>query len=455
MNEEDTIAAVASPPGGALRAIVRISGPGVAGCLQACLRTDADRSAGWTLAGPPRVIPGQLRLGLPLGDVPCDVYYWPGPRSFTRQAVAEIHMLGSPPLVDAALRTVCAAGARLAQPGEFTLRAFLAGRIDLTQAEAVLGIIDARDRVQLDSALQQLAGGLARPLDRLRESLLDLLADLEAGLDFVDEDIQFLDEAELQTRLADAAQQIQALETQVVGRSERGEVFRIALVGWPNVGKSSLWNALVGEPAAIVADAAGTTRDYLTRRVTIGGLDCLLIDTAGIAPHSLDGIQAQAQKLGARQAARADLQVWCIDGTRPLNTRERADMTAARDSRVLCVLTKTDQPTVTDGYQEAIRTSSRTGAGLDELKEAMAASLLADSDAESSLVIGTLLRCRESLRTAAVSLQQACELAGAGLGDEIVAAEIRRALDQLGQVVGAVYTDDILDRVFSRFCLGK
>jgi tRNA modification GTPase len=455
VNEEDTIAAVASPPGGALRSIVRISGPGVAGCLRACLRPDAHRWAQWTLAGPPRVIPSRLRLGLPLGDVPCDVYYWPGPRSFTRQAVAEIHLLGSPPLVDAAMRAVCAAGARLAQPGEFTLRAFLAGRIDLTQAEAVLGIIDARDRSQLDSALQQLAGGLARPLDRLRESLLDLLADLEAGLDFVDEDIQFLDAAELQTRLADAAQQIQALETQVVGRSERDEEFRIALVGWPNVGKSSLWNALVGEPAAIVADSAGTTRDYLTRRVAIGGLDCLLIDTAGIAAHGADGIEAQAQRLGAQQAAQADLQVWCIDGTRPLNSQEQAAMTAAGGSRVLCVLTKTDQPTVIDGHQEAIRTSSRTGAGLEELKEAMAASLLADSDTESRVVIGTLLRCRESLRTAAASLQQACQLAVAGTGEEIVAAEIRRALDQLGQVVGAVYTDDILDRVFSRFCLGK
>ncbi len=455
MNEEDTIAAIASPPGGAMRAVVRISGPGVVGVLRTCVRTGADRSVDWTPGGLPRVIPAHLRLGQALGDVPCDVHFWPGPRSFTRQAVAEIHVLGSPPLVDAVLRAVCAAGARLAQPGEFTLRAFLAGRIDLPQAEAVLGIIDARDRMQLDSALQQLAGGLARPLDRLRESLLDLLADLEAGLDFVDEDIDFLEASELQTRLEDAVQQIRALEAQVVGRSERGEVFRIALVGWPNVGKSSLWNALVGEPAAIVADAAGTTRDYLTHRLTIGGLECLLIDTAGIAPHESDSIEAQAQALAARQAARADLQIWCIDGTRKLHARERAAMTATRTSRVLYVVTKCDQVVLCDWDRDAIRTSSRTGAGLAELKEAMAAQVLTDSNAESGVVTATLLRCRESLRTAAASLSQAFELAAAGTGEEIVAAEIRTALDQLGQVVGAVYTDDILDRVFSRFCLGK
>jgi tRNA modification GTPase len=455
VNEEDTIAAVASPPGGGLRGIVRISGPEVVRCLQGCFECDAEGTHAWETVRQAHVFTGHVRLEPPLGDLPCEVYYWPGPRSFTRQTVAEIHTLGSPPLLDAVLRAVCAAGARLARPGEFTLRAFLAGRIDLTQAEAILGVIDARDRRQLDSALRQLAGSLVRPLDQLRESLLDLLADLEAGLDFAGEDIDFITDAELETRLATATQQIRTLESQMASRTDTGEVFRVALTGWPNVGKSSLWNALVGEPAAIVADAAGTTRDYLTRRVAIGGLDCLLIDTAGIVPEMSRGIQAMAQQLGTEQTRQADLQLWCIDATRPLNQWEQAALPSASSHRQLLVLTKTDQQPVTGLPTDAVSTSSRTGAGLDQLRRRIVHSLLAQTDSESGVVTGTALRCRESLRRASDSLDQAREQLALGAGDEIVALEIRLALDELGQIVGAVYTEDVLDRVFSRFCLGK
>jgi tRNA modification GTPase len=455
VNEEDTIAAVASPPGGAFRGIVRISGPGTVSCLRTCFQGPRSESPAWDTIRQARVFPGCLKVGPPIGDLPCDLYFWPGPRSFTRQTVAEIHTIGSPPLLEAVLRAVCAAGARLARPGEFTLRAFLAGRIDLTQAEAVLGVIDARDRHQLDSALQQLAGGLARPLGQLRNQLLDLLADLEAGLDFVGEDIRFITDVELEERLAESVGQLRALEGQMAGRAETGQVFRIALAGWPNVGKSSLWNALVGQAAAIVADSAGTTRDYLTRRVTIGGLNCLLIDTAGIDPDSPDGVSAAAQQLGTEQTRQADLQLWCIDATRPLNDWERANLPSANSSRQLRVLTKIDQESATVRPADAIPTSSQTGAGLDRLKEAIFEALSAQSDGESSVVACTAMRCRESLRRAADSLQQAREQLAHAAGEEVVAAEIRIALDELGQVVGTVYTEDILDRVFSRFCLGK
>ncbi|MCL4202248.1 MAG: tRNA modification GTPase [Pirellulaceae bacterium] len=455
MNEEDTIAAVASPPGGAFRGIVRISGPGTMACLRTCFQVPGGESCDWDAIRQAHVVPGAMKLGPPLGDLPCDVYFWPGPRSFTRQTVAEIHTIGSPPLLEAVLRTVCAAGARLARPGEFTLRAFLAGRIDLTQAEAVLGVIDARDRHQLDSALQQLAGGLARPLAQLRDQLLDLLADLEAGLDFVGEDIRFITDEELEERLAESVGHLRALEGQMTRRAETGEVFRIALAGWPNVGKSSLWNALVGQPAAIVSDSAGTTRDYLTRRVTIGGLNCLLIDTAGIDPAAPDDISATAQQLGTEQTRQADLRLWCIDATRPLNDWERANLPPANSPRHLRVLTKIDQGTAAALPDDAIPTSSRTGAGLDRLREAIFEALWGQSDSESSVVTCTALRCRDSLRRAADSLQHAREQLALAAGEEIVAAEIRTALDELGQVVGAVYTEDLLDRVFSRFCLGK
>ncbi len=455
MNVDDTIAAIASPPGGALRGIVRLSGPEVVACLQRCFQCDELNGKAWDSMRAASVLAGRLTLPPPIGDLPCDVYFWPGPRSFTRQTVAEIHTIGSPPLLEAALGVICVAGARLARPGEFTMRAFLAGRIDLTQAEAVLGVIDARNRRQLDSALQQLAGGLARPLHNLRDHLLDLLADVEAGLDFVEDDIRFVSDEELDARLKAAGEQLEHLNRQMSCRTESSEVFRVALVGCPNVGKSSLLNALLDDTAAVVSDMAGTTRDYLTRRVSFGGLDCLLIDTAGVEPEGAGEIAAAAQALGIEQARGAHLQLWCLDATRHLNAWERAALAQPSPGQRLLVLTKTDQAISTDLHAEAVRTSSRTGAGLDQLRQAIFDCLAEPIDSEAGVVAITAARCRESLRLVANSLRQARHHIACDAGEEIVAAEIRIALDELAQVVGAVYTEDILDRIFSRFCIGK
>jgi tRNA modification GTPase len=191
----DTIAAIASAPGGAARGIVRLSGPGVLDCLKRSFVIADEQCSSLEAILAAHAVRGTLRL--PTTRLPCELYYWPGARSYTREPLAELHTLGSPPLLASALAALCQAGARLAQPGEFTLRAFLAGRLDLTQAEAVLGVIDARGRTQLDAALAQLAGGLSAPLGRLRERLIDLLAHLEAGLDFVEEKIEFISSAEL------------------------------------------------------------------------------------------------------------------------------------------------------------------------------------------------------------------------------------------------------------------
>lgn len=470
MNTQDTIAAIASPPGGALRGIVRLSGPGVVACLEGCFypdpqyddAADADSSTAQSLglrlrpaaSAAAMLIEGQLAIS-PNIRLPCQLYFWPGPRSFTRQSVAELHTLGSPPLLDAALRTLCQAGARLAEPGEFTLRAFLAGRIDLTQAEAVLGVIDARSQRQLDSALRQLAGGLAQPLQNLRSRLMDLLADLEAGLDFVDEDLEFVSNAELVARLAEAAEQLAELDARMIHRDQAPELFRVVLSGWPNTGKSSLLNALVGESAAIVSDSAGTTRDYVIRRVAIGGLDCLLIDTAGVDPAAPEGIAAAAQSLTGQQAAQAHLQLWCIDASRHLNAWERMALEQPASTDRVLVLTKVDQPVCTDLHVPAVATSSRWARGLDELRRVIAQRLAEQSGDESSVVAGTAIRCRESLRRAAEAVGQASRLAAAGTGEEIIAAELRLALDELAQIVGAAYTEDLLDRIFTRFCIGK
>ena len=271
-------------------------------------------------------MPGALQLPPPLGSLECDVYVWPGVRSYTRQPSAEIHMLGSPPLLDAALGLLCRGGARLAEPGEFTLRAFLAGRLDLTQAEAVLGVIDARNERELDVALAQMAGGLAAPLQALRESLLDLLSQLEAALDFADEDLEFIPRVAVQRRLAEAAEQVQQLRDQLQGRSTANEVPRVVLLGWPNVGKSSLFNALAGNAAAIVSPAPGTTRDYLTRNIRSEGCEIVLVDTAGYqtADAARAEVEAAAQRMMEQQAKQADLILLCLDSTRPPNSWEES-----------------------------------------------------------------------------------------------------------------------------------
>lgn len=443
---DDTIVAIASPPAGAARGIVRLSGPHVAAVVARCFQTDVGEWAARRVAS---VIPGTIQL--PEGrTLPSQLYYWPTARSYTRQPAAELHTLGSPPLLSAIVAALCQAGARPAGPGEFTLRAFFAGRIDLTQAEAVLGVIDARGDDDLHAALEQLAGGLAHPLRSLRESLLELLAHLEAGLDFVEEDIEFVTRRQLISQLDRAAAQLDRTTAQLATRDSADALPRVALVGWPNVGKSSLFNALAGE-AALVSDVPGTTRDYLRAAIKLpGGARCELVDTAGREPDSTDAIDQQAQQLAIRQAGQGDVTLLCLDASRRLNAWEVAQLLTT-DTKQIVVWTKCDaaQPPASPA---GLATSAATGAGLDELRRQLARTCSQLEPSASSL---TAARSADSIRLAAEAIDRARSVAASGLGDELVAAELRLALSELGKVIGAVYTDDILDRIFSRFCIGK
>jgi len=453
LRTHDTIVAVASAPGGALRGIVRVSGPS---CLQNAKQWfQPQDGADITATGYPQTVSGTATINDRGDALPGELYVWPTDRSYTRQPTVEFHTLGSPPLLELLVQTICRRGARPAEPGEFTLRAFLAGRIDLTQAEAVLGVIDAGSQTELDVALRQLAGGLAGPLSRIRDQLLDALAHLEAGLDFVEEDIEFISRETLRRQLLESHQQVAELAGRMSARSATAAEYRVVLCGRPNAGKSSLLNALARSHRAIVSEVAGTTRDYVTAAIFCGGLPCLFIDTAGMGEgeSSETEIHAAAQSTARQQWRDAHLQLLCLDSSRDLDAWEQAELEQYEDRR-LVVLTKCDLSRSNPSIN-ALATSSRTGRGLPELERAIAERLASLAGSSGDVVAGTAARCRDSLDRALASLDAALEAVDAGVGEEFVAADLRLALDELGRVAGAVYTDDILDRIFSRFCIGK
>ena len=468
-NTDDTICALASAPGGGtIKAAVGIASRLFEASDQAALAELRHAMA--------RSVRASIRVNGALRPLPCDVMVWPTTRSYTREPVVELHTVGSPPLLEAIVAAVCKAGARLAEPGEFTLRAFLAGRLDLTQAEAVLGVIDAHGSGDLDTALVQLAGGLARPLDRLRDELLQLLAELEAGLDFVDEDIEFISPAAMQRRLELAVQLLNEVARQMDSRHVARETMQIALVGLPNVGKSSLFNALVERfgceygphqiqnAPALVSPRRGTTRDYLTATVSLNGIECKLVDTAGIDESPASAIDLNAQSLTSERCKRAAICAVCVEALSAPDVRQLFELKSGfgANSCDVLVLTKADATPLFALPAEALNgtpvvlTSSRSGQGLEELCAAFGRLLLNDQSAHCGGVLAsTADRCRESVRLAETSLSRAAELVRMGGGNELVAVELRAALEEIGRVVGAVYTNDLLDRIFGTFCIGK
>ncbi|MFL5327732.1 MAG: tRNA modification GTPase [Gemmataceae bacterium] len=431
---DDTIVAVSSAAGPAGRAIVRLSGPRSSAIAFTIFRgdVDVDRRA---------IYAGHVHLSDIVSPVPAELYLFPAPHSVTSQSVAEFHLIASPPLVERLLADLLHAGARVAGPGEFSLRAFLAGKLDLPRAEAVLGVIEAADRNELKQSLRQLAGGVSQPLAGLREDLLNLLADLEAGLDFADEDINFVERPDLLHRLANGLAQVSLVQKQVQDRGISGRPFRIVLAGAANAGKSKLFNALSGSDA-LVSPVPGTTRDYLVARLNLGGKNIELIDTAGLRSTS-DALEARAQQLGRAEVADADLILMCVE---PGGQEVQLPSTCADAIRIA---TKCDLSPVAPG---ALATSSVTGQGLANLRKMLGEKAAAFA---GHGLAPSLSRCRHHVDACIANLRAAHQ--GVLFNDpaEIVALELRSALEHLGAMTGAVYTDDLLDRIFTRFCIGK
>jgi tRNA modification GTPase len=320
------------------------------------------------------------------------------------------------------------------------MRAFLASKLDLTRAEAVLAVIEAGSRDELRQALAQLAGGITRPLQELRSDLLDLLADLEAGLDFAEEDITFVRQEEMLRRITKALALVTHVRQQLDRRSVGERPFRAVLAGPPNAGKSSLFN----KSAALVSPAPGTTRDYLLQRLELDGVAVEVVDTAGWQEAS-GMIEGQAQGLAAEQVERADLILFCAEAAGSVHAAPAAF--AGRD--VVHVATKCD---LASAPADHLATSATTGLGIDGLR-----GMLRQRAQQRSrpALAPSLARCRGHVGHCLEHLRRAHSLVLEEEMPELVALELRGALDQLGEMAGAVYTDDLLDRIFSRFCIGK
>jgi tRNA modification GTPase len=437
----DTIVALATPPGTAALAVIRLSGPR-AHAIAAAL-------AGRTAALPiQRAIHATLRdtSGAVLDDVVLTA--WQAPRSYTGEDVVEFSCHGNPLIVEAILSACLAHGARSAGPGEFTQRAFLNERIDLTQAEAVMDLIHASSARALQAARRLQSGALGRAVTRLREELLQTLAHLEAYIDFPEEDIS-PDTGHAITRRIDHLQEgIQALlATAPEGRRLR-EGYTVVLTGAPNAGKSSLLNALLQRDRAIVSPLPGTTRDTIEEAITLAGMTVRLIDTAGLRDPS-DPLESLGIARTRQALATADLILHLADPAAPTPPEPAT-------APILKVWTKADlHPTFIPDPSSSLCVSSLTGAGLEALKDAIIQTLKLNESSlgHESAAINT--RHEALLRQALEALERARAAHTASGPPEFTSADLRHALDALGQIVGEATNEDILDRLFRSFCIGK
>lgn len=456
----ERIVAPATVPGPGARAIVRLAGDRLGELLPHLF---AAREPGWPEAGePPRVVRAAFAaegLGRDWGELPVEILCWPGPGGPVGGPLAEVQLPACGPLVDAVVAEACRHGARLARGGEFTLRSYLAGRIDLVQAEAVLGVIDARTPEQLTAALDRLAGGVGTVLARTRDELLDLLADIEASIDFADEATPDAvpaapDWPAVAARLGGCRRSIDAVVATLTSRDASAtDLPRVVLAGRPNIGKSSLFNALLGRDAALVADESGTTRDWIEARVPgEHGRDWLLVDLAGLDATPAteeEAVASAAAAVALDQIGRADVVIACRDADGPGD--EPITGTGAR----IAVLTRCDRLVAPAPAADTILTSAATGEGIEQLAAAIAAAVaLVPPPTSASL---RMRSAAEAASREVVGAQQAVGAAADGghVDEAMVAGIVRGAAESLAEATGAAIGSELLDRIFSRHCIGK
>jgi len=453
----DTIAAIATPLGEGGLAVLRLSGAQALSIAQHCFVPVGSSSLKPTVAPSHTIHYGRIeRDGNVVDEVLVAVMR--APRTFTREDVVEITCHGGLLPAKLILDLLLESGARLAEPGEFTKRAFLNGRIDLAQAEAVADLIHARTELALSAANEQLAGKLSQRIGSLRDDLVKTLAHIEAHIDFPDEDIAPDTKEQLLNRLEGAVTFMDTLlRTANEGQILRRGV-RTAIIGRPNAGKSSLLNQLLGHDRAIVSATPGTTRDTIEETANIRGLPVVFIDTAGLR-EAADDIEAEGIRRSRESLAKAELILHVLDGTEPFTDADESLLQEFEGKKRILVRNKSDQPNRLNLPEKfpltTVDVSCTTGAGMEPLKDAIKECLWSGEIKAEMLQVMINSRHQEALKRAREATLRTIDALRSGLTLELPAMELRIAANAVGEIVGKTSTEDLLDSIFSQFCIGK
>lgn len=447
----ETIVAISTPPGRGGIGIVRLSGPralAISNSLLTLRNPLAHAQARFAEIHDPET---QAKLDEAM------VTYFAGPNSYTGEDLVEIAAHGSPVILELLVRSALQRGARLARPGEFTERAFLSGRIDLTQAEAVRDLIESQTLYQARVAAGQMGGALSRRIQPAKQELVELIAVLEAGIDFAEDDVDVTPDADILLHVRSVSSALEELERSF----ERGRIVHsgltLAIVGRPNVGKSSLFNRLVERERAIVTAMPGTTRDLVTETVSLGGIPLQLIDTAGLREAANEAESIGIQK--SREAlADADVVLVVLEAGVPLRGDESELIARLEGRRALVARNKADLGLATEAIPELslpiVETSAITGQGIERLREELLKTV-SNSAGESESGMLTSIRHHEAVTAALEALQKAAEAVGQKVPHEMLLLDLYAGLRQLDGMTGETTADDILNRIFSTFCIGK